>query len=232
MKIGFDLISDLNLTPEDSFNWEGKVTSLYCIVAGNVSTDVNKIVETLTHLGKLYQGVFYIMGPLEFEGTNNIEKRTIDILTTCRHIRNVAVLYRHVVIIDGIAVLAANGWLGSSLFDFINNEEKITFSRYEDIAYLKNSIEKLQTHLDVKKIVVVSSAVPHPNLYFGQVPEIVQAQVPMNICLVTDTQHKVSHWVYGTHDKNVDAEINNITYINNASYQQQNYWAKRFEVML
>ena len=50
--IGFDLISDLNLSPEDSFNWEGKATSLYCIIAGNISEDLRTIKQTLSHLSK------------------------------------------------------------------------------------------------------------------------------------------------------------------------------------
>ena len=55
--IGFDVISDLNLSAEDSFNWEGKATSLYCIVAGNVSSDLRTVLQTLTHVGRFYQGV-------------------------------------------------------------------------------------------------------------------------------------------------------------------------------
>ena len=35
--IGFDVISDLNLKRNDSFNWENKATSLYCILSGNIS---------------------------------------------------------------------------------------------------------------------------------------------------------------------------------------------------
>jgi hypothetical protein len=43
MKIGFDLISDLNLSPNDSFNWENKATSLYCIIAGNPARVIKKL---------------------------------------------------------------------------------------------------------------------------------------------------------------------------------------------
>ena len=39
MILGFDIISDLNLSIDDTFTWEDKPTSLYCIVAGNVSND-------------------------------------------------------------------------------------------------------------------------------------------------------------------------------------------------
>ena len=62
MTIGFDVISDLFLTPEESFNWEGKATSLYCVIAGNISNDVKVITQTLRHLSRFYQGIFYIDG--------------------------------------------------------------------------------------------------------------------------------------------------------------------------
>ncbi len=42
LDIGFDIIGDLNLEPNDSFNWENKPTSLYCVLSGNVSSDVTR----------------------------------------------------------------------------------------------------------------------------------------------------------------------------------------------
>jgi HD superfamily phosphodiesterase len=65
MDITFDIISDLNLSEEDKFVWEDKVTSLFCIVAGNISHDIKIVQKTLTYLSTLYQGVFYIDGALE-----------------------------------------------------------------------------------------------------------------------------------------------------------------------
>ena len=77
--IGFDVVSDLNLSPNDSFNWEGKATSLYCLVAGNVSSDSRTIVQTLAHLARFYQGVFYVPGMLEYQTTLSINERTDEI---------------------------------------------------------------------------------------------------------------------------------------------------------
>ena len=79
MKIGFDLISDLNLSPNDSFNWENKATSLYCVIAGNISNDIRTIALTLSHLTKFYQGVFYTPGSLEFKGIEVYDKRIKEI---------------------------------------------------------------------------------------------------------------------------------------------------------
>jgi hypothetical protein len=230
MKIGFDLISDLFLGPEDSFNWENKATSLYCLVAGNISHDLRTLVITLSHLSKYYQGVFFIPGALEYQDINDIQTRTDEILRACQKVKNVAVLYQHVVIIDGIAILGANGWYGNIKPSDIITELKIQEKRHEDIAYLKNSIEKLQKHLDVRKVIILTNSVPGPNLYFGEVPDFVVSQVPLNLTLFTDTEHKISHWAFGTHEKIVDTEINSINYVNNPKLKKQPYWAKRIEV--
>ena len=155
MKIGFDLISDLNLSPEENFNWENKATSLYCIVAGNVSSDLKTIKQTLSHLSKFYQGVFYIPGSLEFSDKHGVQNKLNELKTICSRIRNVILLHNHVVIVDGIAIVGVNGWSteynNSTLIDKVVTE----VNRNEDLGYLSNSIERLQLHVDVKKIIVV-----------------------------------------------------------------------------
>lgn len=228
MKIGFDVISDLNLSPEDSFNWEGKVTSLYCVIAGNISNDLRTIRQTLLHLSKLYQGIFYTIGSLEYETASNIHARSEEIFNLCKTVRNVAVLHHHVVIVDGIAVVGANGWYGVTHPG--STELELEGHRHEDLSYLKGTLEKLQRHLDVKKIMMVSSCVPGPNLYFGEQPESTTVQLSMDLLLGIDTEKKISHWVFGTYEKIVDTTINNINYVNNPYYKRKPYWSKRIEI--
>ena len=230
MTIGFDVISDLNLSPEDSFNWEGKATSLYLIIAGNISGDLRTIHQTLLHLSKFYQGVFYTLGSLEYDGVDDIDKRTEDLYRLCRTIKNVAVLHHHVVIIDGIAIAGANGWYGNTIPTDLDTEVKIENQRNEDIVYLKSTVERLQRHLDVKKIVLVSNSVPGPELYFGEDPKSVHSQLNLNLILPVDTEKKITHWIYGTYGKVVDTVISNVNYINNSSFKRKPYWAKRIEV--
>jgi len=229
--IGFDLISDLNLSPDDSFNWEGKATSLYCIIAGNISEDLRTIKQTLSHLSKFYQGIFYTLGSLEYHNTGDVAKRTEEIHKVCRNIRNLALMHHHVVVIDGIAVIGANGWYGNTVYEDAT-ASIIEVHRNEDILYLKNTIERLQKHLDVKKIVVVSNSVPSIDLYFGEHPDTLDTQLNLSISLLADTESKVSHWLYGTYKKVVDTNINDINYINNSSFKRNPYWAKRIEVTL
>ena len=60
-----DLISDLNLSVTDQFDWTGKSTSLFCVVAGNVSDDLTVVDRVIGHLNEVYRGVLYIDGSLE-----------------------------------------------------------------------------------------------------------------------------------------------------------------------
>ena len=228
MKIGFDVIGDLHLSPDDKFDWENKATSLYCLVTGNISSDVRTVISTLAHLSKHYQGVFYSIGPLEYNSEGDIHARTEAISKACRRIRNVAVLHQHVVIIDGVAVLGCNGWFGDA--PETHDIDEARFHQIEDLRYLVNSIEKLQKHLDVKKIMIVSGSVPDPGLYFGEAPKGIEKQIPLNITLDSDTQHKISHWVFGSHKKIVDITHNNINYLNNPYCKNTPYWARRIEV--
>lgn len=231
MTIGFDVISDLYLRPGESINWEGKASSLYCIIAGNISHDLKIIKQTLTHLGQYYQGVFYCLGSNEYENTSDIDVRTHELIRLCAPIGNAVLLHQHVVIIDGVAILGVNGWYGNTApSESFVVEATIEQHRHEDISYLKSSIHRLQKHLDVNKILVVSNSVPGPELYFGQEPIHALGQIPVNIALEDDTEKKVSHWVYGTYDKTVDITINNIKYVNNGCYKKSPYWPKHIEV--
>lgn len=230
MEIGFDIISDLNLSTEESFNWEGKSTSLYCIVAGNVSHDLRTVLQTLAHLCKQYQGVFYTPGTLEYKDCGDINARTHNILSICSNINNLAILHHNIVIIDGVAILGANGWGVDSLEVSIPEQVQIDVHRMEDTAYLHKSLEKLQRHLDVKKIMIVTNAVPHINLYFNEEPKFLETTLPLVASLVSDTESKVSHWVFGTYEKIVDTTLNNINYSNNPYMKRNPYWAKRVSV--
>jgi len=229
MKIGFDVISDLNLGPEEHFDWDGKATSLYCIIAGNISNDLRTIHQILLHLSQFYQGVFYTAGSLEYEGVSNIETRTNEILNLSKTIRNVAYLHNHVVIIDGVAIVGTNGWM---INDFSHTllPTMIETERYQDLGYLSNSLEKLQLHLDVKKILIVTHSAPGYELFFGEEPDEIYSMPPLKLSLIKDLEGKVTHWIYGQYNKSVDIVLDGINYINNSYYKRNPYWAKRIEV--
>ena len=230
-EIGFDILGDLNLGPNDSFNWEYKQTSLYCILTGNISSNLRTIKQTLMHLGRFYQGVFYVPGMLEYETGDCIPDRLQEILEITKIIPNICMLHQHVAVIDGIAITGVNGWSNAgNNFTYENLLEGV--ARHEDTFYLRNSISKLQRHLDVKKIIVVTNAVPHADLYFKENPGYIEDQTPLRDVLDADTENKVSHWVFGTYDKPVDSFIDHIHYMNNPRPANAPYWPKRLNILI
>jgi hypothetical protein len=230
-EIGFDIISDLNLGPNDSFNWENKATSLYCIIAGNISSNLRTVIQVLIHLSTKYQGVFFVPGKLEYETSDDLYKRTKDLSAIADNIPGVVMLHQNVVVLDGVAILGTNGW-GNIQKSLDVKNMIMTAAKYEDFTYLVGSLGKLQKHLDVKKIVLVTSAVPHEDLYFSEIPEDVVDQIPLHDVLKADSERKVSHWIFGTYNKPVDTYINNINYLNNPYNEFGPYWAKRLTVLI
>ena len=138
-------------------------------------------------------------------------------------------LHHNVVIIDGIAVIGVNGWNDAVLSEVVGDIE-FNSARLEDMSYLHQSIKKLQKHLDVKKIIVMTNAIPDGDLYFGEAPENFNNQIPLNIVLSGDTENKVRHWVFGNYEKTTDTYLNNINYINNPYIRKSPYWPKRLTI--
>ena len=208
--IGFDVLSDLNLEPNDSFNWHDKPTSLYCILTGNISSDMRTVTQTLVHLSQQYQGVFYTPGMLEYDDCDgDINHRTSQLVTIAQKIPNIVILHHNIVIIDGVAVIGSNCWETAHEPGKSISIDDLKFNQYrlDDMGFLHKTIEKLQRHLDVKKIVIVTNGVPNENCYFGQVPEYVETQTPLDTVLNADSESKVTHWIYGSYDKPVEATL-------------------------
>jgi hypothetical protein len=231
MDIGFDVISDLNLSPNDSFNWENKATSLYCIIAGNVSNDLRTIYQTFLHLSRFYHAILYTPGTLEYTNVKDHKIRTIELGKICNSVKNVTFMHHHVVILDGIAIVGANGWYGAKSEDLIVNSV-YEYLRYEDVSYLCSTLEKVTLHMDVKKVMVMSHSVPNYRLYFGEQPPETTDNISLSTSLEGDTQHKVSYWVYGSYEKHVDIVMDDIRYVNNSYYKRNPYYAKNLIVTL
>lgn len=230
-EIGFDIISDLNLTETDKFTWDNKATSLYCIVAGNISSDMTVLINVLVHLSSKYQGVFFVPGRLEYETATNLTKRTAELSLIAENVPNICMLHQHVIVIDGVAILGTNGWAGIEDTITVNNMVMAS-ARTEDFTYLVKSLHKLQRHLDIKRIIVVTSAIPHDDLYFKEKPARVDNQIPLHECLFSDTEHKVTNWIFGTHHKQVDTYIDSINYLNNPYSSESPYWPKRLSILI
>jgi predicted phosphohydrolase len=230
MIFGFDIISDLHLSSADDFNLEGKQTSLFCIVAGNISRDLRVILKVLRHLSTCYQGVFYIDGSVENGDINFRESKVKELSKICSVVPNAVYLHNNVVVVDGIALVGLNGWYANHELNSDDEKFQARCNRYEDIVYLERTLEKLQLHVDVKKIIIISNSVPAKQFFYGE-SKLEDDLEPMSV-LDTDTEHKIKYWVFGSHKKIVDTYINGINYLNNPKYDRVPYYPKRIELTL
>lgn len=250
MEFNFDLISDLHVDTWEDFDWAGQATSQYCIVAGDVSQDRKELIKALSHLGTCYQGVFYIDGNDEHRNyLESIGTSYRDLRRYVDKLKNVVFMQDNVVIINGVAFLAANGWW---TFDFdpnIDYQQTVDWftERYgvdqtvaatvanmaiNDAAYLRNSVQKLQMHQDVKAIVIVSHTVPSPLLVNHDLE--LENHYRMNttgnphlqMCLEMDTERKVKAWCFGHYHRPVDRDLNGIRYVNNCRGRGNTPWSQ------
>lgn len=226
MNLSFDLISNLNLTQNDKFNWDGKPTSLFCLIPGNISSDLKVVHKTLTHLSTLYQGIFYIDGSLEHQTIVEKKEKIKQLTKICKSINNTVYLHNNVIIMNGVAIAGINGWYdnnkASSIFDNIRKEAY----RNEDLAYLQQTIKKMQIHVEVKDIIILSNSVPDKQLFYGAHEDL--DDMSPNICLSADTEKKTRCWVFNS-DKTIDATLGGINYVSNP-FTSQPYWPKRIEI--
>ena len=165
----------------------------------------------------------------------------------------------NVVIINGVAFLAANGWWTFDFDPSVDYQQTVEWfaQRYgvdhsvaatianmgiNDAAYLKNSVQKLQMHQDVKAIVMVSHTVPDPRLVNhdleldGHYRMNTTGNSHLQLCLDFDSENKVKAWCFGHYHRPVDRIIDGIQYVNNCRgrgntpWSQQAYFPKRITV--
>ncbi len=229
MNLSFDIISDLNLQEGDDLSWEGKATSMFCLIAGNISSDTKIINKFLINLSQHYSGVFYIDGALE---NSNLKDKNLvihELSNICRSVNNTVFLHNNIVIFNGIAIVGINGWYGNHTEYTLSDNIDIENNRREDLHYLYTTIRKLQIHGDVKQIIVLSNSVPDRKLYFHEMDGFIDDMSP-TIALKPDTERKVKYWVFGTYNKMVDTTIDGIRFISNSKRLETNYWAKRLQI--
>lgn len=260
MQFSFDLISDLHVETWPAFDWTNQATSPYCVVIGDVARDRKILVDTLRHLGRCYQGVFYIDGNDEHKNYwGNLGQSYRDMAAYVDKIKNVVFMQDNVVIVNGVALLAANGWWS---FDFDANIDveqthawfenrygvdnvtsiAVTSLAINDAAYMANSVKKLQTHKDVKKIVMITHTVPAPWLVTHDIDLAdhyrfnCTGNPHMQLVLDHDTEHKISHWCFGHYHRPVDRDFADIRWVNNCRgrgdtpWKQEVYYPKRITV--
>ena len=257
MKFAFDLISDLHVDTWPRFDWTGIATSPVAVVAGDIARDRNDLVEVLTHLGQNYQAVFYIDGNDEHtDYLDNLSVSYADLVARVNRIPNVVYLQDNVVVIDGIAILGTNGWWSFDLDPTIDIDEtanwycnkfgidyaaatKIAKMSANDAAYMINSVKRLQTHNDVKKILMVTHTVPSAELIEHDIALAntykfnTMGNRHMQKVFEVDTEKKIHTWCFGHYHNSVDQIRYNTRYLNHCrgrgdtAYGQHVYYPKR-----
>jgi predicted phosphodiesterase len=240
MSFTFDLISDLHIeTWPETFDWTSRSTSPHCLVLGDVARDRYQLIEALKHLGKCYQAVFYIDGNEEHaDYRDDLVTSYRDLTEKVTGVHNIVYLQDNVVVVDGVAILGTNGWWGFD-FDGVTNPEQsaqwyaekeqlnpqaidnIRRMSTTDASYMMASVRRLQTHIDVKKIVIATHTVPHPALIAhdidldGSLRFNTMGNAYMQSVLAADTEQKIHTWCFGHYHGSVDQIHNNIRYVNN-----------------
>ena len=260
MSFAFDLISDLHIETWPEFDWTGMGTSPFCVVAGDIARDRDTVIKILKHLGNCYQAVFYIDGNDEhYYHLDNLSASYVNFTNKIKSIPNVVYLQDNVVVVDGVAILGTNGWFG---FDFdltidpdqaelwCQDKYKISQSTTykimqlaaNDAAYMVSSIKRLQTHYDVKKIVMVTHTVPDPALIAhdieleGSMRFNTMGNRYMMQALGADTEKKIHTWCFGHYHGSVDQVRSNVRFVNNCrgrgdtKYSQYAYYPRRIVI--
>lgn len=252
MQFSFDLISDLHVeTWSHSFDFRGQSTSSLCVVAGDVTRNIDVLSEVLSNLAQSYKAVVYVDGNDEHRFfLSDIHGRYSAIQELVTPIENVIYLRDKVAVIDGVAFVGCNGWW---TYDFANLESydssknwfidqykidmpiasEIENRAMLDAEYLCATVQSLQTHRDVKEIVIVSHTVPFPELIEHDIE--LQDSHMLNCmgnthlarALSNDTECKISTWCFGHyHNGNIDQMFKGIRYVSNPRGRDGTPWCK------
>ena len=252
MQISFDLISDLHVdTWPEPFDWTGMSTSVIAVVAGDISRDRTVVVETLKHLGECYRAVIYIDGNDEHRWRlDNINSSYQDLASEIAQIENVIFLKNNVAVIDGVGFVGTNGWW---TYDFDNADSyddskqwflekyKINLdvaSEIESLAlhdthYLTRSIKRLQTHQDIKELVVVTHTPPSVELLQHDIDlegtHMLNCSGNSHIMksFQEDTEGKIHTWCFGHYHSDVDQILHGVRFVNNCRGRGDTPWSKK-----
>jgi hypothetical protein len=165
------------------------------------------------------------------------------------NIYNVVYMQDNVVIVNGVAILGTNAWWTYDFDPCIDVDQSIRYVQdhfgisnsaaasindiaYHDAAYLINGVHKLQTHNDVKAIVLVSHTVPAPWI-IAHDPDLVDTwryngmgNSHITRVIDEDTEHKIKMWCFGHYHKPVDQELGGIQYLSNPRGRGNTPWSQ------
>jgi hypothetical protein len=208
--------------------------------------------------------VFYIDGNDEHKFRyHDLQSSYRDLIRSIISIPRVTCLKDNVVVIDGVAIIGTNGWWGYDLDENIDRDEckqhmvdwyekimpgceidpeELNDMSRRDVAYLISSVQRLQTHNDIKKIVIVTHTVPSANLIQHDIQLAGTTQFNhmgnrlMHLVRTNDSERKIHTWCFGHYHGRVEQIVDGIRYINNCRgrgdtpYNQNPYFPKRIDI--
>jgi predicted phosphodiesterase len=261
MRFAFDLISDLHVETWTNTDWSGQATSPYCIVAGDVARNRERLLATLEHLGQCYPGgVFYVDGNEEHKDYfHDLGASYRDLAKDIKNLPKVIYMQDNCVIINGVAIIGTNGWWTYDFDPAIDIETSIQSIQdqfgisnsaatniigvaYNDAAYVLDSVRKLQTHMEVGAIVIVSHTVPAPWI-IAHDPDLTNTwrfngmgNSHISQAIDADTEHKIHTWCFGHYHRPVNQNLGGINYVSNPRgrgntvWSQQAFYPRRIEI--
>ena len=261
MQLHFDSISDLHLdTWPECLDWAGQATSPICVIAGDIARDRDRVITTLRHLGDCYNLVLYIDGNDEHKSMmQDLDRSYKDLAAQIQPLANVVYMQDNVVILNGVAFVSTNGWYTFDFDTSIDFESTVSQWRADidcdsldaealntwaraDAAYLYRTVEKLQRHQDVRRIVIVTHTVPRPEIVAhdlqlrGSYKHNLMGSTLLHRCLDLDTEQKISTWCFGHYHGMIDQTIDKVRYVNNCrgrgntDFRQMVYYPKRITI--
>lgn len=253
MSIAFDLISDLHVeTWSEPFDWSGQATAPFAIVAGDVCRDPQLLKQVMTNIAENYRAVFYIDGNDEHRyNLENVNDNYPEMIASLQEIPDLVFCQENVVIMDGVAVIGANGWWDYGFDPNIEIDQSVQWcaDRYKisqsaavhitglahtDAIYLQNTVKKLQTYSEVEKIVVVTHTVPKIDLVNHDIELMGTHRINttgcsvITSCLDVDLEKKIHTWCFGHYHHDVDRMIDGIRYVSNPRGRGGTPWCKQF----
>ena len=111
-QIGFDLISDLYVDNwAEDINWTAEPTSVMAVVAGDVSSDLDRTVYELKRISECYKQVIYIDGDLEHQSQlESVPSNRSYLNRKIERMKNCIYLYESVLLLNNTAFVGANLW--------------------------------------------------------------------------------------------------------------------------
>lgn len=221
-QLSFDLISDLYVDNwEQEIDWSAEPTSLLAVVAGDISSDLDRTVHELRKISKNYRQVMFIDGDLEhsidFEA---VQSNRNYLGKKFAKISNLTYMHEQVLIVNHVAFIAANLWWNPTenntciVDDHWIDDMRMMSLHHEDLEYLRYTVQRMQQTPDVSNIVLISHTVPNKELILNPTLEDLSSDAS-DYVEMEDTNRKIRSWCFGHYPRPMRVKVDRCEYVSN-----------------